>query len=53
MREIKLPLKVKVIKDDRFLNKLTEEKAYATILKYALSMGMKHIISEEFFKNNN
>lgn len=43
----------KVIKDNRFLDKLTEEKACDTIISYALSMGMKSIISEEFFENNN
>lgn len=40
----------KVIKDNRFLDKLTEEKANDTILSYALSMGMKNIIGEEFFE---
>ena len=43
-------LQEKVIKDNRFLKKLEPENSYETILSYAQSMGMKNIVSEEFFE---
>lgn len=43
-------LQEKVIKDSRFLYKLEGDVAHATILSYAQSMGMKHIVAEEFLE---
>lgn len=41
----------RVIKDNRFLDKLNGDLASETILRYAMSMGLKNIIPDEFFEN--